>query len=161
MAGFVFDVSGSDGRKFYGQGGRYHAFAGRSCTRAVVLPSLQEQDINDDTSDFDVTQQERMRDWMKHYQNKYKQVGVLKADISSIDSRNSSGSSNCTGFKGAAETCSDIVSGAETTVAAHLTRSAEDAVERNNQQTFTVVELAAYDGSDLSKPLLLGAFIER
>ena len=44
IGGRVFDVSSS---QLYRTGGRYVVFAGRACTRAVVLPSLEESDINE------------------------------------------------------------------------------------------------------------------
>eukprot|EP01147_Barroeca_monosierra_P003162 gene3162-5905_t len=50
IKGVVFDVS--EGRRFYGPGAPYHVLAGKDCTRAVGLWSLEERDLTSDISDF-------------------------------------------------------------------------------------------------------------
>ena len=71
VGGKIFDVS--DGAKFYGVGSPYNVFAGRVCTRALSLGSLDEKDINDDI-DFD---SDEVKGQVKFYGEKYKEVGIL------------------------------------------------------------------------------------
>lgn len=48
IKGVVFDVS--EGKDFYGKGAGYNALAGRDCTRAVALWSLDEDDMISDVT---------------------------------------------------------------------------------------------------------------
>jgi hypothetical protein len=59
--------------------GPYHAFAGRACTRGVTLPSLQEEDISDDASDFTQAQLQKREEWTNFFLKKYVKVGSLNA----------------------------------------------------------------------------------
>ncbi|DAZ94463.1 TPA: hypothetical protein N0F65_003499 [Lagenidium giganteum] len=76
IGGKVLDVT--KGKKFYGPGATYHQFAGRACTRALTLSSLDLEDINDDTSDFDDSQKQELEETKAFYYEKYPIVGVLK-----------------------------------------------------------------------------------
>ena len=71
VGGKIFDVS--DGAKFYGPGAPYNVFAGRVCTKALSLGSLDPKDINDDI-DFG---SDEVMGQVKFYSEKYKEVGVL------------------------------------------------------------------------------------
>uniref|UniRef100_K3XCD2 Cytochrome b5 heme-binding domain-containing protein n=1 Tax=Globisporangium ultimum (strain ATCC 200006 / CBS 805.95 / DAOM BR144) TaxID=431595 RepID=K3XCD2_GLOUD len=75
IGGKVVDVT--QGEKFYGPGKMYHQFAGRACTRALTLSSLDKNDISDDVSDFDDKQKQEMEETTLFYYDKYPVVGVL------------------------------------------------------------------------------------
>ncbi len=67
----VYDVTSE--ARFYAPGATYHVFAGKHCTRALSLGSLEEQDIEKrhDVSDFDEAQREEMNDRIVFYRQKY------------------------------------------------------------------------------------------
>jgi membrane-associated progesterone receptor component len=77
--GEVFDVS--SGAAFYGPGTAYAKFAGRACTRGVVMPSLEDDDVHDGIDDFAPDETAAALDhWRAHYRNKYPRVGALAPD---------------------------------------------------------------------------------
>ncbi|CAH0482012.1 unnamed protein product [Peronospora belbahrii] len=75
VGGKVVDVT--TGAKFYGKGMLYNQFAGRACTRALALGSLEEKDISDDVSDFDDKQTKELVETKLFYYEKYPIVGEL------------------------------------------------------------------------------------
>ncbi|XP_070554025.1 membrane-associated progesterone receptor component 1-like [Ptychodera flava] len=76
--GRVFDVT--RGKKFYGPGGPYGAFAGRDASRALATFSLDGdalRDEYDDLSDLTAMQTESIREWEMQFEEKYDYVGKL------------------------------------------------------------------------------------
>lgn len=79
VGGDVFDVSEV---KFYQPGGPYSAFAGKACTRALALPSMNPSDVSDDLADFDAEQHAAAQRWHRFFQDKYTLVAKLDPDTS-------------------------------------------------------------------------------
>uniref|UniRef100_T1IHL6 Cytochrome b5 heme-binding domain-containing protein n=1 Tax=Strigamia maritima TaxID=126957 RepID=T1IHL6_STRMM len=74
--GKVFDVT--RGKKFYGQGGPYAAFAGRDASRGLATFSVEAiQDDYDDLSDLNTMQMDSVREWEMQFKEKYDYVGRL------------------------------------------------------------------------------------
>ena len=61
LGGKAYDVT--EGARFYGPGSPYHQFAGRCCTRALALGSLERADLErgDDVADFTAAQRQYPR----------------------------------------------------------------------------------------------------
>jgi membrane-associated progesterone receptor component len=78
VGGYVFDVE--NGRAFYGTGGPYQKFAGQACTRGVTLPSLEDEDVSDEDSDFTAEQLQKKEEWIQFFLDKYANVGTLVSD---------------------------------------------------------------------------------
>jgi dihydroorotate dehydrogenase len=74
VGGKIFDVTSS--RQFYGPGSPYAVFAGKACTRALVLGSLDKKEIDrkDDVRGLEPT---RVKEQVAYYEKKYNQVGVM------------------------------------------------------------------------------------
>ncbi len=75
IRGKIYDVT--RGRMFYGPGGPYALFAGRTCTRAFALDSLDPADITDDESGLTPAQLSRLEDWIDNFETKYGAIGNL------------------------------------------------------------------------------------
>ena len=73
--GKVFDVT--KGKRFYGPGGVYSAFAGRDATRGLATFSVEIRDDYDDISDLNSVQMDSVREWEIQFQEKYQYVGRL------------------------------------------------------------------------------------
>ncbi|GMH68246.1 hypothetical protein TrST_g5435 [Triparma strigata] len=74
VGGLIIDVS--SGSKFYGLNQPYNLFAGKACTRALALGSLDPKDLNDD---LDGVPRKSVEGQVKFYKEKYKVVGRLKS----------------------------------------------------------------------------------
>ena len=57
----------------------YHIFAGKVVTRALVLGSIELQDIEaqDEIGDFTESNIEELRERVRFYEEKYRRIGVL------------------------------------------------------------------------------------
>lgn len=74
--GKIFDVT--KGKKFYGPGGPYQAFAGRDATRGLATFSVDvTKDEYDDLSDLNSMQMEGVKEWEMQFTEKYHYVGRL------------------------------------------------------------------------------------
>uniref|UniRef100_T1IQC1 Cytochrome b5 heme-binding domain-containing protein n=1 Tax=Strigamia maritima TaxID=126957 RepID=T1IQC1_STRMM len=74
--GKVFDVT--RGKRFYGQGGPYAAFAGRDASRGLAIFSVEAiQDDYDDLSDLNSMQMDSVIEWEMQFKEKYDYVGRL------------------------------------------------------------------------------------
>jgi len=74
--GKVFDVT--RGKRFYGPGGPYSAFAGHDASRALAFFSTDlVKNEYDDLSDLDSRQMESVREWEEQFTDKYEFVGRL------------------------------------------------------------------------------------
>ncbi|MCL4143202.1 UNVERIFIED_CONTAM: hypothetical protein GTU68_020379 [Idotea baltica] len=72
--GKVFDVT--RGKKFYGPGGPYSAFAGHDATRALATFSVNDvKDAYDDLSDLSSMQMDSVREWEMQFNEKYDYIG--------------------------------------------------------------------------------------
>jgi membrane-associated progesterone receptor component len=131
VGGFVFDVT-EKGEAYYGLGGAYHAFAGRACTRGVVLPSLKPEDVNDDCEDFDSDQLAKKTEWIKFFRAKYPTVGKLIADRDAKRQRE-----------------------AEKQKDKELAAIKVAAKKEQAGRSYTLHELSKHDGTDAALPLLL------
>ena len=85
--GRVYDVSSGD--KYYGEGAKYHLFAGRDATRALATGCLQEKCLGSNTSDgeldsdkFEMNEKtmKEAKKWVAFFEthDKYSHVGFLK-----------------------------------------------------------------------------------
>ncbi|KAK3930695.1 Neuferricin [Frankliniella fusca] len=75
VLGKVFDVS--RGRKHYGPGGSYHAFAGRDASRAFFTGDFSENGITDDVSGLSPDDLKSIQDWSLFYNKEYTYKGKL------------------------------------------------------------------------------------
>ena len=78
--GDVFDVShgGENGEpSMYGVGSGYHALAGKACTRALALMSVDKKEIDkgDDMAGLKKEDIDSAKSWHRYFQKKYKIVG--------------------------------------------------------------------------------------
>ncbi|GIY82258.1 membrane-associated progesterone receptor component 2 [Caerostris extrusa] len=73
--GKVFDVT--KGKRFYGPGGPYAAFAGRDASRGLALFSVECHEGYDDLSDLNSMQMDSVREWEIQFQERYHYVGRL------------------------------------------------------------------------------------
>lgn len=74
--GKVFDVT--KGKRYYGPGGPYAAFAGRDASRALAIFSVDAiKDDYDDLSDLNTMQMESVREWELQFNERYEYVGRL------------------------------------------------------------------------------------
>ncbi|KAK7075218.1 heme binding [Halocaridina rubra] len=72
----VFDVT--RGKKFYGPGGPYSAFAGHDATRALATFNVNDvKDEYDDLSDLSTMQMDSVREWEMQFTEKYDYIGKL------------------------------------------------------------------------------------
>eukprot|EP00935_MAST-01C_sp_MAST-1C-sp1_P001074 g1074.t1 len=127
----VFDVSSEPG--LYAKDGPYHAFAGRACTRGVVLPSLKEEDINDDVADFNQEKMAKLEEWTKFFKAKYKVVGRLQPDLKAKEEREAKKQTE-----------------AKKVAAIVAAKKAQP-----NATIYTLAKLSLYNGTDPSLPILL------
>ena len=80
IGGDVFDVT-AKGSRFYAPGSGYAVFAGRDCSRALTLGSLDKADVarGDDVADFDAAQRSALFKQHAFYAEKYgPRVGKLR-----------------------------------------------------------------------------------
>ncbi|KAF5302897.1 hypothetical protein FQA39_LY02077 [Lamprigera yunnana] len=73
--GQVFDVT--KGKRFYGPGGPYAAFAGRDASRGLATFSVECKPGYDDLSDLNSMEMESVREWEAQFKEKYEYVGRL------------------------------------------------------------------------------------
>ena len=74
--GKVFDVT--KGRRFYGPGGPYSAFAGRDASRGLATFSVEPvADEYDDLSDLKPSEMDQVKEWELQFSEKYTLVGKL------------------------------------------------------------------------------------
>ena len=71
--GLVYNLQ--TGREFYGQGGPYHPFAGRDCSR--LLAKNQVSDKSDSGEPLTETELEQLEKWKEFFNNKYKSIGTV------------------------------------------------------------------------------------
>lgn len=75
VRGKVYDVT--RGKTFYGPGGPYAQFAGKGCTRAFALDSLEAADLTDDETGLTSAQLSRLEEWIENFDQKYGAIGKL------------------------------------------------------------------------------------
>ncbi|XP_076352412.1 membrane-associated progesterone receptor component 2-like [Tachypleus tridentatus] len=74
--GKIFDVT--KGKRFYGPGGPYYAFAGRDASRGLATFSVEAgSEEYDDLSDLNTMQMESVKEWEMQFKEKYHYVGRL------------------------------------------------------------------------------------
>ncbi|KAF5289361.1 hypothetical protein FQR65_LT11872 [Abscondita terminalis] len=74
--GNVYDVT--KGKRFYGPGGPYSAFAGRDASRGLATFSVEcKTDGYDDLSDLNSMEMDSVREWEAQFKEKYEFVGRL------------------------------------------------------------------------------------
>ncbi|XP_066257394.1 membrane-associated progesterone receptor component 1 [Euwallacea similis] len=75
--GRVYDVT--KGKRFYGPGGPYAAFAGRDASRGLATFNVTagEDDQYDDLSDLSTMEMESVKEWETQFNEKYEYVGRL------------------------------------------------------------------------------------
>ncbi|XP_013161769.1 PREDICTED: membrane-associated progesterone receptor component 1-like [Papilio xuthus] len=74
--GVIFDVT--RGKRFYGPGGPYSAFAGRDATRGLATGSVSAEDKEwDDVSDLNADEIASATEWEGQFREKYDIVGRL------------------------------------------------------------------------------------
>jgi len=73
--GKIFDVT--KGKRFYGPGGPYAAFAGRDASRGLALFSVDASEEYDDLSDLNAMQKESVKEWETQFTEKYEYIGRL------------------------------------------------------------------------------------
>merc|ERR1711975_54047 len=71
----VLDVS--EGAEFYGPGAPYHVFAGKCCSRAMSLMSLEQTDCHGDMSAATAKEWDVLDNWYTKLSDKYPTVGWL------------------------------------------------------------------------------------
>lgn len=135
LNGTVFDVTSGG---FYAPGNSYAVFAGRACTRAVALPSIQLEDISDDITDFSPAQLGQVDYWASFFRDKYRVVATLQPDTS-------------------AERAARLQR--------HLRRKADEEAlstelvvgkaSMDDAPVFSLGDLEAFDGNDSAKQILL------
>ncbi|KAL1505445.1 hypothetical protein ABEB36_005013 [Hypothenemus hampei] len=73
--GKVYDVT--KGKRFYGPGGPYAAFAGRDASRGLATFNVTGGDQYDDLSDLSTLEMDSVREWETQFNEKYEYVGRL------------------------------------------------------------------------------------
>ncbi|XP_013138647.1 PREDICTED: membrane-associated progesterone receptor component 1-like [Papilio polytes] len=74
--GVIFDVT--RGKRFYGPGGPYSAFAGKDATRGLATGSVSADDKEwDDVSDLNADEISSAKEWEEQFREKYDIVGRL------------------------------------------------------------------------------------
>ncbi|XP_053600251.1 membrane-associated progesterone receptor component 1-like [Plodia interpunctella] len=74
--GVIFDVT--RGKRFYGPGGPYSAFAGKDATRGLATGQVAASDKEwDDTSDLSPDEVASAKEWEEQFREKYDIVGQL------------------------------------------------------------------------------------
>lgn len=74
--GKVFDVT--RGKRYYGPGGPYEAFAGHDASRGLALFSMDSvKDEYDDLSDLNTMEMESVREWEMQFTDRYTLIGRL------------------------------------------------------------------------------------
>ena len=71
--GLIYDLQ--KGREFYGEGGPYHPFVGRDCSR--LLAKNQVSDATDTGLALTEPEKEQLEKWKEFFQNKYGSIGKL------------------------------------------------------------------------------------
>lgn len=71
--GLVYDLQ--PGRAFYGEGGPYHAFAAKDCSR--LLAKNQVSDKSDTGEPLTDQELEQLEKWKEFFNNKYKSIGKV------------------------------------------------------------------------------------
>ncbi|CAH2091717.1 unnamed protein product [Euphydryas editha] len=76
LNGIIFDVT--RGKRFYGPGGPYAAFAGKDATRGLATGQVAASDIEyDDVSDLSPDEVASAKEWEEQFREKYDIVGKL------------------------------------------------------------------------------------
>ncbi|KAK1929897.1 Membrane-associated progesterone receptor component 1 [Phytophthora citrophthora] len=76
--GVLYDVT-MNGAEFYGPDGMYGQFAGRDASKALACMSLEEEALNNPSTDgLNAEQRKTLDDWIKRFEGKYAVVGKLK-----------------------------------------------------------------------------------
>lgn len=76
VLGKVYDVT--KGKKFYGPGGPYSAFAGHDASRGLATFDVTKaSDTYDDLSDLKPSELEQVREWDEQFRERYTLVGKL------------------------------------------------------------------------------------
>lgn len=76
VLGKVYDVT--KGKRFYGPGGPYSAFAGHDASRGLATFEVQKvSDEPDDLSDLKPSELEQVREWDEQFNERYTVVGKL------------------------------------------------------------------------------------
>ncbi|VVC41400.1 Hypothetical protein CINCED_3A019817 [Cinara cedri] len=75
ILGNVFDVT--EGKRFYGPGGSYHAFSGRDASRSFITGLFDEENLTDHVIDMDPNDLIGLDTWLNTYKKKYKEIGKL------------------------------------------------------------------------------------
>jgi len=76
VLGTIFDVT--RGKRFYGPGGPYSAFAGRDASRGLATFDVAAMtDRYDDLSDLKPDEMEQVKDWHSQFSEKYTVLGKL------------------------------------------------------------------------------------
>eukprot|EP00941_MAST-03F_sp_MAST-3F-sp1_P004904 g4904.t1 len=78
FGGEIFDVT--NGSDFYKKGAPYNVFTGNHYTRALVLQSLNAEDLTNDLSDLSVDRLRDFRETQYFYRNRYALVARLLQD---------------------------------------------------------------------------------
>merc|ERR1712137_1102792 len=73
--GKIFDVT--KGKRFYGPGGPYAAFAGRDASRGLATFAVEAPEDYDDLSDLNAMQKESVNEWETQFTEKYEYIGRL------------------------------------------------------------------------------------
>lgn len=73
--GVIFDVT--KGKRFYGPGGPYSAFAGRDATRGLATGNVKGELVYDDVSDLMADEVASAKEWEDQFREKYDIVGKL------------------------------------------------------------------------------------
>jgi membrane-associated progesterone receptor component len=71
--GLVYDLK--KGKEFYGEGGPYHPFVGRDCSR--LLAKNQVSDKTDTGEPLTETEVEQLEKWKEFFNGKYGSIGKL------------------------------------------------------------------------------------
>jgi len=71
--GLVYDLQ--KGREFYGEGGPYHPFVGRDCSR--LLAKNQISDATDTCLPLTDAEKEQLEKWKEFFINKYGSIGKV------------------------------------------------------------------------------------
>ena len=69
----VYDLQ--KGREFYGEGGPYHSFVGRDCSR--LLAKNQISDASDTGLELTDTEKDQLEKWKEFFQGKYGSIGKV------------------------------------------------------------------------------------
>jgi len=142
LSGKVYDVSTA--LDWYGPKATYSAFAGRACTRGISLPSLKQEDIHDDVSDFTEEQLVNLKYWNDFFNEKYPVIAVLIPDDAEARANRIR--------KHIELKTKDIVPNVDKGI------PGSDSSQYEGGRVFTELELRAYDGSAETDGLIYLSF---